>query len=255
MDLDCPIERAVGYRSNAQIARVVTEEWCARQMYCPACTANSIAASPNNCPGVDFTCPECAVVFQLKSRKHPLANRVVDAGYDAMIRAIRSDQVPNLFLLQYSSHWTVLNLIVIPSFFVSESAIEKRKPLSARARRAGWVGCNILLDGIPPDGRIPVIANGFALPPSDVRGAYRRARPLSTLKPQVRGWTLDVLNAVRKLNSQQFVLGQVYASEKYFEANHPHNKNIRPKIRQQLQVLRDLGYLEFEGAGRYRVSN
>ncbi len=224
-------------------------------MYCPACTANSLAAARNNCPGIDFTCLECSVVFQLKSRKHALTNRVVDAGYDAMIRAVRSDQVPNLFLLQYSNHWSVRNMVVVPSFFVSESAIEKRKPLSAGARRAGWIGCNILLEGIPSDGRIPIIANGVASQPSEVRAAYRRARPLSTLKSDVRGWTLDVLNAVRKLKAQEFTLSQVYASEKYFEATHPGNRNIRPKIRQQLQVLRDLGFLEFEGAGRYRVTD
>ncbi|HDT15115.1 MAG TPA: hypothetical protein ENN55_02790 [Firmicutes bacterium] len=32
---------------------------------------------------------------------------------------------------------------------------------------------------------------------------------------------------------------------------HPENRNIKPKIRQQLQFLRDKGYLYFEGKGRY----
>ena len=31
------------------------------------------------------------------------------------------------------------------------------------------------------------------------------------------------------------------------------NRNIQPKIRQQLQVLRDLGLLEFLGVGEYRL--
>ena len=35
---------------------------------------------------------------------------------------------------------------------------------------------------------------------------------------------------------------------------HPQNRFVRPKIRQQLQILRDLGLLEFLGRGRYRVS-
>ena len=34
---------------------------------------------------------------------------------------------------------------------------------------------------------------------------------------------------------------------------YPANHNVRPKIRQQLQVLRDRGWLEFVGRGRYRV--
>jgi len=32
------------------------------------------------------------------------------------------------------------------------------------------------------------------------------------------------------------------------------NHNIRPKIRQQLQILRDLGFLEFLGDGSYRLT-
>ncbi len=32
---------------------------------------------------------------------------------------------------------------------------------------------------------------------------------------------------------------------------HSENKNIKPKIRQQLQFLRDKGYLEFLGNGVY----
>ena len=31
-------------------------------------------------------------------------------------------------------------------------------------------------------------------------------------------------------------------------------RHVRPKIRQQLQVLRDLGLLTFLGDGRYRLS-
>ncbi|RJQ53985.1 MAG: restriction endonuclease, partial [Nitrospiraceae bacterium] len=33
----------------------------------------------------------------------------------------------------------------------------------------------------------------------------------------------------------------------------PDNKHIRPKIRQQLQILRDKGIVEFKGQGRYGV--
>jgi len=45
-------------------------------------------------------------------------------------------------------------LIFIPDFSFTLSAVERRKPLPSTARRAGWVGCNILLDRIPIDARI-----------------------------------------------------------------------------------------------------
>ena len=170
MDLVCASEPGLKYRSNAQIARVVTENWCARQMYCPACSSNALTAAPNNYPGVDFHVPEVHVgISTQEPRSQPLKNRVVDAGYDAMIRAIRSERVPNLFLLRYSSAWSVIDLLLVPSFFFTESAIEKRRPLSANARRAGWVGCNILLDNIPVDGRIAVVSGGVAASPSHVQ--------------------------------------------------------------------------------------
>ena len=34
----------------------------------------------------------------------------------------------------------------------------------------------------------------------------------------------------------------------------PGNRHVRDKIRQQLQVLRDLGFMEFLGGGRYRIA-
>jgi type II restriction enzyme len=34
---------------------------------------------------------------------------------------------------------------------------------------------------------------------------------------------------------------------------HPANRHVRAKIRQQLQVLRDAGLLDFVGRGEYRM--
>jgi len=36
-------------------------------------------------------------------------------------------------------------------------------------------------------------------------------------------------------------------------AKHPDNHHIKAKIRQQLQFLRDKGYLQFFGSGKYKV--
>lgn len=253
LELQCDLSHGEAYRSNAQIVRVVTENWFETQMYCLACSSNTLTRAPNNCPGIDFTCPTCAARFQLKSRKPSLSNRIVDAGYDAMIRAIRSDNAPNLALLQYSRSWSVVSLTVVPSFFFTESAIEKRKPLSASARRANWVGCNILLDRIPVDGRIAVVTDGIPVNPSLVRGRYGQALPLRELDVSMRGWTLDVLSALRAIGKREVALSDLYAFEDSLQKSHPKNSNVRPKIRQQLQVLRDLGFIAFEGRGRYRV--
>ena len=145
MDLRTDARVAEGYRSRAQIARVVTEQWSANTLYCPACPSRRLSATPANTQAVDFRCADCDSPFQLKSGTRWNERRIPDAGYDAMMRAIVGDRVPNLFVMSYSANWAVENLLGVPSFVFSTSAIEKRKPLRDTARRAGWVGCNIRL--------------------------------------------------------------------------------------------------------------
>lgn len=239
-----PAHLAQNYRSPAQQARVVTEGWAQENLYCPNCQAPSLNPAPNNSPAFDFACPNCALPYQLKSKRSPLGERIVDAAYEAMMRAIREDRTPNLYALHYNKDsWQVRNLILVPHFAFSPSAIEPRKPLAATARRAGWVGCNIVLKNIPPDARIRLVADGVPLPPRQVHESFIRLKPLEEIKPSERGWTLDVLKALRSLGRREFTNADVYAFEAEFERLHPHNRHVRDKIRQQLQVLRDRGLL------------
>jgi len=168
-----------------------------------------------------------------------------------MISAIRSDNVPNLVVMQYTNFWMVWNVLLVPNFFFTETAIQRRNPLNPNARRAGWIGCNILLSEIPPDGKLHLVSDGVVSNFYDIRKRYSEVRPLSQLRPDVRGWTLDVLKFLRRLNKTQFTLSEVYSFETELSKIHPSNRNVRPKIRQQLQKLRDLGFLEFVSKGYY----
>lgn len=76
---------------------------------------------------------------------------------------------------------------------------------------------------------------------------------LADLPPAVRGWTVDVLNIVRRLGKTRFSLTELYGFETELKTLHPKNENVRPKIRQQLQVLRDLGLLDFVSPGSYSM--
>ena len=253
MNLQCRAELGLNYKAGSQIARVISEDWCTRELYCAACTSDRLSSSRANTPAIDFVCPACDQCFQLKSLRTWGQKKIPDAAYDSMLRAIRSDRVPNLLILQYSADWLVKNLMLVPRVFFTETVIEKRPPLGPKARRAGWVGCNILLDRIPRDGKIPVVANGSAVAERHVREEFSRIRKLAEVPPSVRGWTLDVLTAVRKLAKPRFSLQELYELESYLQNIHPHNRNVRPKIRQQLQVLRDLGLIEFRSPGNYAV--
>jgi type II restriction enzyme len=251
MNLQCRAELGFAYKAGSQIARVISEDWCSRELYCAACTSDRLSSSKVNTPAIDFVCPQCDQCFQLKSFKAWNQRKIPDAGYESMMRAIRSDRVPNLLVLQYSSDWLIKNLLLVPRVFFSETVIEKRPPLSSKAQRAGWVGCNILLDRIPQDGKIPVVANGAAVPERQVREEFSRIRKLAEVPPAVRGWTLDVLTTIRKLAKAHFSLQELYQLEPYLQNLHPQNRNVRAKMRQQLQILRDLGLIEFTSPGNY----
>ena len=253
MNLQWRVELGRTYKAGSQIARVLSEDWCGRELYCAACRSDRLLASKVNTPAVDFVCPECEQPFQLKGFKTWNQKKIPDAAYDSMLRAIRSDSVPNLLILQYSADWIVRNLLLVPSVFFSESVIEERPPLSSTARRAGWVGCNILLDRIPSDGKIAVVSDGSAVAEQQVRGEFSRIRKLAEVPPAVRGWTLDVLTTIRKLGKAHFSLRELYELEPYLRRVHPRNQNVRPKIRQQLQVLRDMALIEFTSPGNYAV--
>lgn len=75
---------------------------------------------------------------------------------------------------------------------------------------------------------------------------------VETITKTLSGWRLDVFNAVTKISQNIFDLRTVYEFENELQKLHPENKNIEPKIRQQLQQLRDLGLIEFVQPGIYR---
>ena len=254
MNLQLPTAGLDGYKSASQRARIGTEAWGALNFFCPVCKSPRLDIASRNTAAVDYLCPRCASPFQLKSQSKPFGNRIVDAAYSEMKRAILSDRTPNLYVLHYDlTQWAVHTVILIPHFPFALSAIECRPPLGPAARRAGWIGCNILLNKIPADARIPIVESGEARPPFEVRQAYGRLRPLENLKVESRGWTLDVLNVVRSLNKKEFALADVSAQADGLAKLHPKNAHIPDKIRQQLQVLRDLNLLEFLSPGFYRL--
>jgi len=244
---------AAKFKSRSQMARSVTEKWAADNLYCVACESDRVACHPPNTEAVDFTCKECSAAYQLKAMRVWNERRIPDAGYNAMMRALEGDAVPNLLVMQYDTAWLVHKLLVIPSFFFSPAAVQKRKPLGQNARRAGWVGCNILLSEIAAEGKIFVISDGTPISPQIVRERYASIRPLASVHARNRGWTLDVLRMVRQLGRKRFSLQDVYGFEEALSTIYPSNKNVKPKIRQQLQILRDLNFICFAGRGEYEL--
>jgi len=169
-----------------------------------------------------------------------------------MREAIEADNTPNLLALHYDfEDWSVRNLILVPRFCYTLSVIKKRNPLKATADRHGWTGCSILLGDIPAEVQIPLITNGAIQKPAEARRKYGRLHNLGRMGVEARGWTLDVLRVVHSLAKKEFSLQDVYEFEDELFRLHPANRHVQPKIRQQLQELRDMGVIQFIGRGRY----
>lgn len=245
--------KAENYSSNAQKIRVMTENWVDKNMFCPYCGNQYVTHFENNRPVADFFCPSCMEEYELKSKCASISNKVNDGAYNTMIDRITSINNPNFFFMHYNkTNFQVENFVMVPKYFFSPDIIEKRKPLSDTVRRAGWTGCNILLSRIPDEGRIYIVQNEKEVSIEKIIEKVHRTEFLRGSKLDSRGWTLDVLNCVNMIENKDFTLEQIYRFEELLAEKHPDNHHVKDKIRQQLQMLRDNGIIEFTGRGHYR---
>lgn len=80
----------------------------------------------------------------------------------------------------------------------------KRKALSENARRAGWIGCNILLDKIPDQGRIAIVKDGIVLDRTDVLNLVKLVQKVKIENIADRGWLMNILHCVNAKTSDVF---------------------------------------------------
>lgn len=254
MDLHFNPSIALGYKSSSQISRVVTEDWMARNMFCPVCGAPALGRYEANKPVADFFCDCCKSDFELKSKESKTAvvgHKIADGAYATMIERITSQNNPHLFVMTYAN-WQVNNLLMIPNYFFVPGIIEKRKPLADTARRAGWIGCNIEIGNIPESGKIFIVRNSQQEDKARIVDQYKRTQSLQVKKIESRGWLFDVLKCVERIPNDTFLLDDIYNFTDELQQKHPENNFVRDKIRQQLQYLRDKGFVQFIERGKYR---
>ena len=255
MDLNFNKDLAIGYEKNlSQISRVLTENWVENNMFCPICGAPVLNHYEANRPLADFFCDKCNSDFELKSKmsKPKVFNlKIVSGEYNKTIERITSLHNPHLFLMTYAN-MAVDNLLLIPKFFFVPDIIEKRKPLPSTAKRAGWTGSYIKIRDIPKSGKIFIIKDGQEEDSSWVVAQSQRAMSLQTTNINSRGWMFDVLKCVERLPQDDFCLDDIYIFADELQRKHPENRYVHDKIRQQLQYLRDKGFIKFVSRGNYR---
>ena len=241
------------YHSNSQKIRIMSEDWVCNNVYCVKC-GNNLAHFENNKPVGDLYCEKCQEEFELKSNKAKLGKIIADGAYSTMMEKIKNNSIPNFFYLNYNlQDYSIENLVVIPKHYFTKNIIVKRPPLKETARRAGWVGCNINVSSIPSSGRLYIIQNKKFVEKEQVINSYNKMLFLRNHKNELKGWLLDIMKCIELLEKPCFKLDDIYAFENVLKIKHPNNNNIRAKIRQQLQLLRDYNYLMFTKKGEYKL--
>jgi type II restriction enzyme len=251
MDLGLDANLLDKYANKRHLGKLLSESWVEHNLYCPNCLEPKLKPEPPNTELTDFRCVNgsCGQTFQLKAHKGKIGSTWRDSAYNPWIVSFEQGTTPNVALMQYNiSSLSVVNLEVIPPFFIRPSCIRKWE-LSTRPNY--WM-CTLLLDSVGPDARVKIVTNGIEEAQQSVHERYRSFAWMRQLPYEKRGWTADVLRCVRELGKKRFTLKEIYATyEKELEKLHPENKNVQPKIRQQLQVLRKQGKIRFLERGRY----
>ncbi|TRZ78478.1 restriction endonuclease [bacterium] len=243
---------ADSYKSNSHKIRILSENWVDNEIFCPNC-GTSIKNYENNRPVADFYCSNCKEDYELKSKRNSIGKKVPDGAYKTMLERLQSQNNPNLFLLSYDvSNYAVLDFVVVPKhFFVPAMIVKRNKGIP---NRPNYIMCNIDLTSIPNSGKIFYIKNKVVENKEKVLKNWQKTLFLrETGKADLKGWILDVMGCIDKLNKSEFTLQDIYSFENILSKKYPENKHIKDKIRQQLQFLRDKGYLDFVSSGKYKL--
>lgn len=242
------------YSNQSQKIRVMTESWVLSEIYCPNC-GTSLSEYANNKPVADFFCRACNEDFELKSKNGRFGKKITAGAYSKLIERLKSVQRPNFFFMEYFFKVLQVNdFFVVPKHFFLPQLVEKRSPLRDSAKRSRWIGSNILFHKIPKAGQIFYVKDGLVLHKKEVMEKWKKTLFLKNVRQnETKGWLLDIMNCIDALNIREFSLKDLYQFERELAEKHPKNKNIKPKIRQQLQFLRERGYLDFVEAGSYRL--
>jgi type II restriction enzyme len=105
---------------------------------------------------------------------------------------------------------------------------------------------------IPLLGQIYLIQNSQIINKTQVQNKWKDTLFLRQTNSISKGWILDVLNCIDRIQKDEFSLNDVYNFESELKKKYPNNKFVKDKIRQQLQLLRDKGIIEFTGSGKYK---
>ena len=168
------------WKSQARIAGESGEIWCLKHLKCPFCEA-SLDDYEANYPVKDFKCNRCRNEFQLKTSKtfdpHS-GTSITSSSFEKWYKAIQNDEQPNLLVMKYilrevcqikekienpfeidkntvslrghrifNKNGFVEAVYLAEREHIDEDCLDKRGKLSKTARRNGWKGSYLSIEG------------------------------------------------------------------------------------------------------------
>lgn len=167
--------------------------------------------------------------------------------------------------LTYGGLWKNVETNVIISGTVADPAIADASAIFSRIRSSQKL---VVPDLEYVESYRKVFDAAKALPvtqdiPSELRPLHEDFLRIESHLPSTDieigiGWPSDVLSCIRELQNDasldSFTLQQFYGLfEESLASKHTQNRNVRKKIQQQMQLLRDREVLRFEERGAYRI--
>lgn len=145
------IKEERNWTSKSRIVGEAIEE-CVCKMMCPVCSEKSLIKYMANEKSKDIKCENCKCQIQVKGKKSTKKKqqilKLLGAEYKTTCLSIKENVVHYLVFL-YSvigDKYKVDDVLFIDRLDINENCIIPRNPLSSKARRAGWQGCNLIFN-------------------------------------------------------------------------------------------------------------
>lgn len=157
--LKIDFKRVSGMVSASQRARIALEAWTKLNLWCHSCGCPTLLSLPPNAPVSDFRCAACKLEYQVKAQRDRFRGIVLGAAYAPCFQRAMQGNMPDYLLIEYDVHLSqVIFVDVIRGHEITADRVISRKELSSKARRKGWTGCQINIDGL---NRVPIVAPAF----------------------------------------------------------------------------------------------
>lgn len=234
---------ALRFKKATHQARVVTEDWVRREMYCINCSRGRLIALDNNAKVIDFRCSNCRHQYQVKATKGRLTSQLPGATYRATRTAIRMGRAPNFLLVVYRIlPPEVREVLAIPRHFITEETISRRivNSRSGKPSRETFV---LHLNKIPDDAKIRVVHRGRPVARRAATRAWRKGGRIERRAAIVRKGPIDFWAAVPGASGWSFGVRDFRGYERKSGEGLAHYRRRLEALERQLQELENSGFI------------